>query len=537
MSESGEQRSAREGMMAGMHLDREACYRALLTRDGRFDGRFFTAVRTTGVYCRSVCPARPPQLENIIFMPSAAAAQAAGFRPCLRCRPEVSPDTAAWHGTSGTVSRAMALIAGGALDEDSVDGLATRLGIGERQLRRLFRMHLGASPKAVAATRRVHFAKQLITDTQLSMTEVALAAGFGSLRRFNDTFHSLYGRPPLALRRRSRATNTPASAISLTLPYRPPYDWSAMIGFLAARAIPGVEQVRPDGYARSIALGGAQGTVVIRPAEQQNALAATIRFPLIERLPAIVERIRRLFDLGADPAVIGAHLAEDPFMARLVAARPGLRVPGAWDGFELAVRGILGQQITVSAATALAGRLVALCGTPLAPTDDPALAGLSHVFPSPGTIAGRNDLGVAIGMPRRRAAAVTALAAAAASDPILFEPGRGLEESVARLRALPGIGAWTAEYIAMRAFREPDAFPAADVGLLRAMRAADGRPTPVRLLARAALWRPWRAYAALHLWTSDSARARANSGTRKETLHEPVPRSHPLADWHDSPGL
>ncbi|MBV9782364.1 MAG: DNA-3-methyladenine glycosylase 2 family protein, partial [Acidisphaera sp.] len=294
-----------------MHLDRDACYRALLTRDARFDGRFFTAVRTTGIYCRPICPARTPKLENIIFMPSAAAAQAAGFRPCLRCRPETSPEVAAWHGTSTTVARAMTLIAAGALNEAVVDGLAGRLGIGERQLRRLFRKHIGASPKAVAQTRRVLFAKQLVTDTRLPMAEVALASGFGSLRRFNATFRSLYGRPPRSLRRADAADAT-ASAIRLILPFKPPYDWPALIGFLAARAISGVECVQPGAYVRSIALAGAQGTIEIRPAERQPALIATIRFPVITALPAIVERIRRLFDLGADPAVIGAHLAEDP---------------------------------------------------------------------------------------------------------------------------------------------------------------------------------------------------------------------------------
>jgi len=524
-----------------MHLDRDACYRALLTRDARFDGQFFTAVRTTGIYCRPICPARTPRLENIVFMPSAAAAQAAGFRPCLRCRPETSPDLAAWHGTASTVSRAMALIAAGALNEAAVDGLAFRLGIGERQLRRLFHRHLGASPTAIAQTRRVLFAKQLITDTTLPMTKVALAAGFGSVRRFNDTFQTLYGRPPRSLRR-AGATETTASAVSLTLPYKPPYDWPGMIGFLAARAIRGVESVAAGAYTRSIALGGAVGTITIRPAERPDrrhpdALVAIIRFPVLTVLPVIVERIRRLFDLGADPAVIGAHLAADPAMARLVAARPGLRVPGAWDGFELAVRGILGQQITVGAATALAGKLVAAFGTALPATDDPALAGLSHVFPAPERIAGADDLGAILGMPGRRAAAITALAQAASADPLLFAPGRGLDEAIARLRALPGIGEWTAQYIAMRALREPDAFPAADIGLMRAMATPEGRPTPAELLGHAAAWRPWRAYAALHLWAADPATPRATQAQAKETPHETVPRTHRLADRHDSAGL
>ncbi len=342
-----------------MHWDRKACYRALLTRDARFDGRFFTAVRTTGIYCRPICPARHPNLCNVVFMPSAAAAEAAGFRPCLRCRPETSPDIAAWHGTSSTVARALALIAAGALNGGDVDGLASRLGMGERQLRRLFQKHLGASPNSVAQTRRSLFAKQLITDTQLSMTDVALAAGFGSVRRFNDTFQKLYGRAPRTLRRSGAASPAGASAVTLTLPYKPPYDWSAMIGFLSARAIPGVEHVWPGLYARTICIGEAHGTIEVRPAKPRqgrHALLATIRFPAITALPAIVDRIRRIFDLGADPIIIEEQLSRDPRLAPLVAARPGLRVPGAWDGFELAVRGILGQQITVKAATGLAGR-------------------------------------------------------------------------------------------------------------------------------------------------------------------------------------
>jgi len=518
-----------------MHLDRESCYRALLTRDARFDGVFFVAVRTTGIYCRPICPAQTPKLEHVTFVPTAAAAQAAGFRPCLRCRPETSPDLAAWHGTAATVSRAMSLIAAGALNDASVVDLAGRLGIGERQLRRLFAQHIGASPHAVAQTRRVLFAKQLITDTTMPMAQVALAAGFGSLRRFNDTFRRLYGRPPRTMRR-AQGAGAPASAITLTLPLKPPYDWGGIIGFLGARAIRGVESVQADCYARSIRLDGAQGTIAVRMAEHQNALVATIRFPIVTALPAIVARIRRIFDLGADPVVIGAQLAEDPVMAPLVAARPGLRVPGAWDGFELAVRGILGQQITVTAATALAAKLVDLCGSALPPPDDPALAMVTHAFPLPEDVARVNELGLALGMPRARAAAITGLAKSAVADRSLFEPGRGLDVAIRRLRELPGIGEWTAHYIAMRALREPDAFPAADIGLMRAMATADGRPTPTELLAHADAWRPWRAYAALYLWASDSAGARPPSPVSGKP-HATVSRTRSLADRHNSAGL
>jgi AraC family transcriptional regulator of adaptative response / DNA-3-methyladenine glycosylase II len=476
-----------------MHLDRDACYRAVLTRDARFDGRFFTAVKTTGIYCRSICPARPPKLENILFLPSAAAAHAAGFRPCLRCRPETAPQTGAWNGTCSTVARGVALIASGALAADDVDGLASRLGVGERQLRRLFRKHLGASPTAVAQTTRVLFAKQLITDTALKMTDIAQAAGFGSLRRYNDTFLKLYGRPPSTLR---RGTSTDP-AITLTLAYRPPHDFAAMLAFLAARSIPGIEHVTADGYARTIALDRHAGTIEIRPGV--NALRATIRFPLISALPVIVERIRRIFDLGADPIIIAAHLSADPHLAPLVAARPGLRVPGAWDGFELAVRGILGQQISVAAATRLAGKLVAAFGTQL--PAEAVTENLTHVFPAPTRLADA-DIAATLGMPRARGRAIAAVAAAAAADRLLFAPCPDLAQAVSRLKSLAGIGDWTAQYIAMRALREPDAFPAGDIGLLRALATDAGRPTPAELLARAESWRPWRAYAALHLWSS-----------------------------------
>jgi AraC family transcriptional regulator, regulatory protein of adaptative response / DNA-3-methyladenine glycosylase II len=450
-------------------------------------------------------------------MPSAAAAQEAGFRPCLRCRPETSPDLAAWNGTSSTVSRALALIAAGALDENDLDGLATRLGIGERQLRRLFQKHLGASPKAVAQTRRCLFAKRLITDTRLPMTEVALAAGFGSVRRFNDTFRKLYGRAPSALRRGELATTAVDSAVTLTLPYKPPYDWAAMIGFLAPRAIPGVEHVQPDLYARTISLDGAQGTIFVRQSDPQrdvHALVATIRFPVVTALPVIVERIRRIFDLGADPAIIAEHLSADPRLAPLVAARQGLRVPGAWDGFELAIRGILGQQISVAAATRLAGKLVAAYGVPIPSPDRPDALPLQYAFPPPERLVGK-DPAATLGMPAARGRAILSVAAAANADRQLFESSKSLEDAIGRLRALPGIGEWTAQYIAMRALREPDAFPAADIGLLRASATADGRPTPAALLIRAAAWRPWRAYAALHLWTAGAA---TRSSTRERLL-------------------
>jgi AraC family transcriptional regulator, regulatory protein of adaptative response / DNA-3-methyladenine glycosylase II len=480
-----------------MDLDDDACYRAIATRDARFDGRLFIGVKTTGIYCRPICPARTPKRENVRFYASAAGAQEAGFRPCLRCRPEAAPDLAVWKGTSNTVSRALALIEMGALDQGDVETLADRLGIGERQLRRLFDKHLGASPVTVAQTRRVLLAKQLIHESNLPMTEIALAAGFGSVRRFNETFQTLYKRPPSSLRRASHKSEPARDAVEIQLRYRPPYDWPAMIGFLRDRAIPGVEYVEGDVYNRTIDIAGEHGTVAVEPG-QGNALRATVRFPKLSALPGIIARLRRVFDLAADPAVIAAHLSEDPVLAPLVAARPGLRVPGAWDGFELATRAILGQQITVVGAIALAGRITAEHGERL--SDRLAVPGkLTHVFPKPERIAKVEVRG----MPGARARAISAIAASVAADPKIFGARKGLDETIAQLCDLPGIGEWTAQYIAMRELREPDAFPAADVGLMKAM--ADGtgkRPTPKELLARAEQWRPWRAYAAQHLWAS-----------------------------------
>jgi AraC family transcriptional regulator, regulatory protein of adaptative response / DNA-3-methyladenine glycosylase II len=485
-----------------MNLDHEACYRAIATRDARFDGRLFAAVHTTGIYCRPICPARTPKRENVIFYPTAGAAQAAGFRPCLRCRPECSPDLAAWRGTSNTVSRALALIAEGALDGEAVEVLAERLGVGERQLRRLFRRHLGASPIAVAQTRRVLFAKQLIVETTMPMADVALASGFSSIRRFNATFQTLYQRPPRELRRSGTGNaREDREGVVLVLSYAAPYDWDAMIDFLAARAIAGIEAV--DGrerYRRSIALDGAQGVISVEPDERKPGLRVTIRFPRIASLASIVRRVRRVFDLGADPLAIGEDLARDPLLAPLIGRRPGLRVPGAWDGFEVAVRAMLGQQITLAAAVKLAAKLVAAYGDPLAAGCG---QGITHTFPSPLRMAGANLR--SLGMPAVRAQALCSLACAAAAQPGLFSPNQTLAAALAKLRSLSGIGAWTAQYIAMRALRDPDAFPAADIGLLRALTPPDGsRPGAGDALARAEAWRPWRAYAAQHLWTADA---------------------------------
>jgi AraC family transcriptional regulator of adaptative response / DNA-3-methyladenine glycosylase II len=503
--------------------DREVCYRALQSRDPRFDGLIFVGVTTTGIYCRPVCPARTAKFENCRFFASAAAAQEAGFRPCLRCRPETAPDLASWRGTSNTVCRALALITDGALDGDgaTVTALAERLGIGERHLRRLFLQHLGASPIAVAQTRRVLFATQLIHETRMPMTEIALAAGFGSVRRFNEIFRDLFHRPPSALRRKTSVSAAGAEAgVALRLRYRPPYDWNSMLEYLQARAIPGIEVVMNGRYLRTVEINGFVGSIEVAHLPQRQSLAVTIRFPNVGSLPAIVTRVRRLFDLGADIETIQTHLSRDPFLAALVARRPGLRAPGAWDGFESAVRAILGQQVSVAAARRLAGQLVALHGKRVSAScvSHPRL---SHVFPTADCLACVESVGLR--MPAGRQASLKDLAKVAAADPALFRPYRTIDESIARLRKIPGVGEWTAQYIALRALREPDAFPASDIGLLRSAAMLDGiGSNSISLLNRAESWRPWRAYAAQHLWAADRTRQPIEAISPRSPIGKPL---------------
>jgi AraC family transcriptional regulator of adaptative response / DNA-3-methyladenine glycosylase II len=495
-----------------MNLTPAVCYRAVQARDARYDGRFFTCVKTTGIYCRPICPARPPKLNNCIFVPTAAAAQEAGFRPCLRCRPESSPELDAWRGTEATVSRALKLIEGGALDNRDVESLADRLQIGARQLRRLFRRHVGAAPITVAQTRRVLLAKQLIHQTDLPMIDVALASGFGSVRRFNETFQRLYDRSPSQLRHRSAVVSANPE-VCLLLPYRPPYNWSAMIRFLAARAIKGIEVVTADSYSRTIEFDGAIGSIHVTHSPDHASLRATVRFPRLNALPTIIARLRQQFDLGAEPTAIAAVLSCDPILAPLVARRPGLRVPGGWDEFEIAVRAVLGQQITVKAATTLAARIVAKLGKPVA--EQTGIAGLTYVFPQPNQFT--TDALAGLGMTRARAATLAGIAKAMIRDPRLLQPRRDLAEAVTRLRELAGIGEWTAQYIAMRAMGESDAFLASDVALQRKFAKYGRRPSASQLLARAESWRPWRAYAMLHLWMADADTAHISS--TKETYH------------------
>ena len=485
---------------------RKICYRALQSRDACFDGILFVGVSSTGIYCRPICPARTPKFEHCSFYGSAAAAQESGFRPCLRCRPETAPYLPSWRGTSNTVLRALALIDEGALDgpESTVEKLAARLGMGDRQLRRLFVEHLGASPISVAQTRRVLFAKQLIHDTKMPMAEIAAAAGFASLRRFNETFLDLFHRPPRALRKRS-AANQPEKEVVLRLRYRPPYDWDNMLAFLEARAIRGVEIVEGQRYLRTIEIDGAIGTITVGHLAERQSLEVAILFPRIKALPAIVARVRRLFDLGADISTIDSHLsAADIELARAVKERPGLRAPGGWDGFEIAVRAVLGQQISVVAARQLGGHLVELHGR-LVPKPFRNHPALSHAFPDARRLLSVASIG--LGMPASRLAALKAVAEATVGNPNLFCPFGRIEDTVSHLKEIRGVGEWTAQYIALRAVREPDAFPATDVGLLRGAACINGgtKVSPAGLLSRAESWRPWRAYAAQHLWAAGAS--------------------------------
>ncbi len=521
---------------AALALDPASCYRALSIRDARFDGRFFTGVKTTGVFCRPVCPAPVPKAKNCTFWPSAASVQAAGFRPCLRCRPETAPGTPAWRGTAASVSRGMRLIEAGALDHGgSVDELAERLGIGARHLRRLFEQHLGATPRAVAKLRRTLFAKQLIDETSLSMTEIAASSGFSSQRRFNACIREVYGRPPSALRRKRKAktsnkpgtsgtkttsasgarTSKPGSGaskisstatvdeqsmIELSLPYRPPFAWRALLDFFRDRAIPGVEFVTETRYLRTIRLASGVGSLAVRHDEARRRLRVAVRMSTSQGLIEISARLRQLFDLDADADGIDRVLARGPMLRAQIEACPGMRVPGAFDGFETVVRAILGQQVSVKGATTVSGRVAERWGTKL-PRRLSQCEQLEWVFPTPRRLA-QAPL-EEVGIIRARAETIRGLARSVLSDASLLQPGRGLDTEIERWLALPGIGPWTAHYVAMRVLREPDALPAADLGLRKAISKTNEPPRPAAEVERALdPCRPYRAYAAMRLWSS-----------------------------------
>jgi AraC family transcriptional regulator of adaptative response / DNA-3-methyladenine glycosylase II len=487
-----------------MTLDMQTCSRARLSRDPRFDGKFFIGVVGSRVYCRSICPAPTAKEKNVRYFATAAAAAEAGFRPCLRCRPECSPGTPAWLGTSNTVSRALRLIGESGLEDGGVETLAERLGVGSRHLRRLFLKHLGASPTAVAHTRRLHFAKKLIDETRLPMTQIAVAAGFGCVRRFNASIRKVYHRTPTQIRRLRRQTqDQPENQYLFRLRFRPPYDWKGMLAFLAPRATPGVEAVERDRYLRSISLNGNHGYFEVSLDEANGGLAARVQFGDPRSLFFITERIRAMFDLNADWTAIVQSLRTDPALARRMEADPGLRVPGCWNGFELTVRAILGQQVSVKGATTLAGRLVKTFGQPVCAT-----AAITHLFPTPQILADANFSGV--GLTGARAETIRALARAVCAGRLSFEAVTDSADFLARLCEIPGIGKWTAQYVAMRALGEPDAFPSSDLGLLRALDLTSAR----ELERRAEAWRPWRAYAAVHLW--NTARDSKSPGRRSD---------------------
>jgi AraC family transcriptional regulator of adaptative response / DNA-3-methyladenine glycosylase II len=458
-------------------LDRDALDRARLSRDPRFDGRFFIAVTSTGIYCRPICPSPTSNAANVRYYGSAAAAAEAGFRPCLRCRPEAAPGSPAWQGTSAVVSRALRLIQEGLLDEASVDVLAQRLGIGPRHLHRLFVRHVGASPTTVAGTRRLQFAKNLLDETEMPITQIALAAGFGSVRRFNDAFRRTYGRSPREMRRQRRGGLTPQASdeVVLRLAYRPPYDWGHLRDFLAERAVPGVERVDARGYSRTLTSDRGHAIMRVRPLDGQHSLELRVCGAAPAELFPICVAARRCFDLSADPARIAAALASDPLLAPLVRQRPGLRIPGAWDPFECAVEAMLARGTSTAEAREAAGRLVARAGRAIRGGTD----GLTHVFPSPAELAAADLDGVGIG--RSRLAGLEALARAVGRGSVDFK-GPAAEISGA-LASLPGFDESAAQYVALRGLGEPDAFPSAS-GELR---------------SQAEAWRPWRGYATLWL--------------------------------------
>jgi AraC family transcriptional regulator, regulatory protein of adaptative response / DNA-3-methyladenine glycosylase II len=477
-----------------MELDHQICSRARLARDARFDGKFFIGVLTTRIYCRPICCARTSKECNVRYFPSAAAAAEAGFRPCLRCRPECSPGTHAGVGTRNTVSRALRLISEGGLEDGGVEALSERLGIGSRHLRRLFLRHLGATPSAVAQTGRLHFAKKLIDETNLPMMQVALSSGFGCVRRFNEAIRSVYHRTPTQIRALApRTPDQPQNQYLFHLHYRPPYNWKRVLQFLAPRVAPGVESVDSNSYSRCFSVNGTAGDFSVSHKPEKNALAVRVHFADPRSLFFIIERIRAMFDLNADWEVIAKTLRSDPALARLAEAEEGLRVPGCWSAFELATRAILEQHVTVTRAAALTVQLVKSFGQPFSAT-----AKLTHLFPPSESLAAANLS--SSGIPAAKAKTISAFARAVCEGLIKFE---GLSDSDAFLRRLceiPGIENSTAQYVAMRALRDPDGFPAADPVLRRLA----GNRTTRALERRSEGWRPWRAYAAVLLWQSAS---------------------------------
>jgi AraC family transcriptional regulator of adaptative response / DNA-3-methyladenine glycosylase II len=479
-----------------MILDPITCYRALRAHDARFDGRFFVAVSSTHIYCRPVCTVKSPRRENCRFFPSAAAAEAAGYRPCLRCRPELAPGNSSVDAVSRLAQAAASMMEDRVLDDGGLEAVASLLGISDRHLRRAFGAEFGVSPVQFAQTQRLLLAKRLLTDTVLSVTDVAYASGFGSLRRFNALFKQRYRLQPSQVRRRTRGVAVPAAGadgLKFELSFRPPYDWQGMSTFLAGRSIAGVEAVEEGCYRRTVRLpvDGKEhrGWIEIVPSPRTAALRVSVSASLVKALPPVLSRVKSLMDLACHPAEVAQALGA------LAKRRPGLRVAGAFDGFEVAVRAILGQQVSVAAARTVAGRFAAAFGEPI----ETPFAALTTVFPTPERIADLHYGRIAsLGMPGTRARTVLALARAVARGELVLMPNAAVEAALDGLRALPGVGEWTAQYIAMRALAWPDAFPHTDLGVMKALGETDAR----RVLAAGEAWRPWRAYAVMHLWRS-----------------------------------
>lgn len=493
------------GTVSFCMTDDTALYSAYAARDARFDGIFFIGVTSTGIYCRPVCTAKTPRRANCRFFDSAEAAEKASFRPCLRCRPELAPGNAPVDDARRIAHLVAHRIDEGLLDEGGgLEALAARFGWSSRQIRRMVQQELGVSPIELVLTRRLLLAKQLLTETTLPITEIAHASGFASLRRFNDAFRRRYGMPPTRLRRATGAARDSGS-LTLQLSYRPPYDWAAMLAFLGGRAVPGVEAVRGERWLRTIRLGSHAGWIEVRHLPERNALLVELSQSLTPVLPPLLGRVRNLFDLAARPDVIARHLSEDPLLAPSIAAHPGLRVPGALDGAEIGVRAILGQQVSVRSATSAATKVAAAFGE----TIETPFAELDRLWPTAESLAKLESGALsALGIIEARARAVIALAQAVTRRSLELEPGITPQEQIGRLEALPGIGPWTASYIAMRALRWPDAFPRGDV----IVRSRLGGISPSEAEHRAERWRPWRSYAVLHLWLGGPAADAPPSG-------------------------
>lgn len=513
VSENGQTNRNFVAIFIPMELSPREYYSALKARDARFDGRFFVCVHSTGIYCRPVCPARTPRFEHCRFVRSAAAAEAAGYRSCLRCRPETAPGSQPWLGGAHTVQRALRLISELTADGLRITSLAERLGVSDRQLRRLFRAHLGATPKSIAQTERFAIAKQLLIETRSPMSEVAMASGFQSLRRFNDATRATFGMTPSEFRRRHGsmlgARADTGNRLKLTLGYRAPFAWREMMHYLTRRAVPGLEIVDGGRYTRAVRIGAVTGTVSIEPDPAHDRLFAEFALERTASLNGAVQRVRDLFDLNAAPELITNHLGQDPLLARTISRSPGLRIPGCWSLFEMLIRAIVGQQVSVEAATTILGRIVGRFGLPIdeAAGSRTEAAGL-RVFPDAAELVGR-DLR-SLGLTRTRAETLARVVRLFADEPDHVNTAMDRDEARRRLLAIRGIGPWTAEYVALRALRDPDAFPASDLGVLKAA-AALGQSD---IAAHARSWRPWRAYAVLYLWKALDAKTEGAADDR-----------------------